>query len=141
LIQGVTANQKQTTVAEVPQPTQTPPAASSAEYIVSEVKRHKRGVLIALAVVIMGAVGIYLYNSRAGRQVNSLAVLPLINGTGDATSDYLAEGITESLIDSLSQLPNLRVNSLNSVLRYKGHEADAQAVGRELGVDAVVTEE
>jgi serine/threonine protein kinase/TolB-like protein/Tfp pilus assembly protein PilF len=132
-----TAAQQKVTLAATRQ--QTVPATSSAEYIVGEVKRHKTGVLIALAVVITAAVGIYVYNSRAGRQINSLAVLPLINGTGDPNSDYLAEGITESLIDSLSQLPNLRVNSLNSVLRYQGREADAQTVGRELGVDAVVT--
>jgi eukaryotic-like serine/threonine-protein kinase len=136
-----TVSQKKVTVAERPQQTESAAAhaTSSAEYIVGEVKRHKRGVLIALAVVITAAVGIYIYNARAGRQINSLAVLPMINGTGDPNSDYLSEGITESLIDSLSQLPNLRVNSLNSVLRYKGREADAQAVGRELGVDAVVT--
>lgn len=132
-----TVAQQKVTLGEPRQQTET--AISSAEYIVGEVKRHKRGVLIALAVIITAAVGIYLYNSRAGRQINSLAVLPLINGTGDPNSDYLSEGITESLIDSLSQLPNLRVNSLNSVLRYQGKEADAQAVGRELGVDAVVT--
>ncbi|PYS67367.1 MAG: hypothetical protein DMF69_23270, partial [Acidobacteria bacterium] len=136
-----TTNQQHTTAAELAEGTAIAGAhaPSSAEYIVGEVKRHKRGVFIALAVVIVAAVGLYIYNSRVGRQINSLAVLPLINGTGDSNSDYLSEGITESLIDSLSQLPNLRVNSLNSVLRFKGREADAQAVGRELGVDAVVT--
>lgn len=131
----VTANQKHTTVADVPQPTS---AASSAEYIAGEVKRHKRAVLIGVAAIIMAAVAIYVYNSRGGRQIHSLAVLPMVNGTGDPNSEYLSEGITESLIDSLSQLPNLNVKSLNSVLRYKS-ETDAQKVGRELGVEAVVT--
>jgi len=136
----VTANQKHATIAEVPQPTSTPaPAASSAEYIVGEVKRHKRAVLIGVAVLIIAAVAIYVYNSRAARQIHSLAVLPMVNGTGDPNSEYLSEGITESLIDSLSQLPNLHVKSLNSVLRYKGHDVDAQTLGRELGVEAVVT--
>lgn len=136
-----TVAQKKVTLEEPRQQTDTTnaPVTSSAEYIVGEVKRHKRGALIVLAVMITAAVSIYLYNSRAGRQIQSLAVLPLVNGTGDPNSDYLSEGLTESLIESLSQLPNLRVNSLNSVLRYKGHETDAQAVGRELGVDAVVT--
>jgi eukaryotic-like serine/threonine-protein kinase len=131
----VTTNQKHTTVAEVPQQTS---AASSAEYIVGEVKRHKRAVLIGVAAIMLAAVAVYIYNSRAGRQIHSLAVLPMVNGTGDPNSEYLSEGITESLIDSLSQLPNLNVKSLNSVLRYKS-ETDAQKVGRELGVEAVVT--
>ena len=136
----VTANQKHTTVAELPQRIDTSAgyAPSSAEYIVGEVKRHKRAVLAAIAAVVIAVVAIYLYTTRAGRQINSLAVLPMVNGTGDPSSEYLSEGITESLIDSLSQLPNLSVKSLNSVLRYKG-ETDAQRVGRELGVEAVVT--
>jgi TolB-like protein len=138
---ATTLDQKQSTTAKLPQRTETAGTntSSSAEYIVGEVKRHKRGLLIALAVMIAAAFGIYLYNARAGRQIKSLAVLPLVNGTGNPDSEYLSEGITDSLIDSLSQLPNLRVESLNSVMRYKGREADAQAVGRELGVDAVVT--
>ena len=136
---SITTNQKHTTVAELPQETQRPPAASSAEYIVSEVKRHKRAVLIAVAAVVIAVVAIYLYNSRGRNQIHSLAVLPMVNGTGDPNSEYLSEGITESLIDSLSQLPNLSVKSLNSVLRYKGREVDAQTIGRELGVEAVVT--
>jgi serine/threonine protein kinase/tetratricopeptide (TPR) repeat protein len=137
---SVTVNQKHTTVAELPQSTGTPAhTASSAEYIVTEVKRHKWGVLMGLAAIIIAAVAIYVYNSRAGRQIHSLAVLPMVNGTGDPNSEYLSDGITESLIDSLSQLPNLQVKSLNSVLRYKGRDVDAQTVGRELGVEAVVT--
>jgi TolB-like protein/Flp pilus assembly protein TadD len=132
----VTANQKHTTVAELPQPTS---AASSAEYIVGEVKRHKRAVLIGIAAIVIAAVAIYVYNSRAGRQIHSLAVLPMVNGTGDPNSEYLSEGITESLIDSLAQLPHLQVKSLNSVLRYKGQDIDAQTLGRELGVEAIVT--
>jgi serine/threonine-protein kinase len=136
----VTANQKHTTLAEVPQPTFTPVhTVSSAEYIVGEVKRHKRAALIGVAVIIIAAVAIYIYNARAGNQIHSLAVLPMVNGTGDPNSEYLSEGITESLIDSLSQLPNLHVKSLNSVLRYKGHDVDAQTLGRELGVEAIVT--
>ena len=136
---SVTANQKHTTVAELPKQIETPHATSSAEYIVGEVKRHKRAVLFGLAAIIIAALAIYIYNSRAPRQIHSLAVLPMVNGTGDPNSEYLSEGITESLIDSLSQLPNLSVKSLNSVLRYKGHDIDAQTVGRELGVEAVVT--
>jgi serine/threonine-protein kinase len=136
-----TTNQQQTTVAELPQgiATTATHAPSSAEYIVGEVKRHKRAVIIALAAVVVAVVAIYIYSSRSHRQIHSLAVLPMVNGTGDPNSEYLSEGITESLIDSLSQLPSLSVKSLNSVLRYKGREVDAQTIGRELGVEAVVT--
>ena len=136
-----TTNQEHTTVAERPQETATTAGhiPSSAEYIVGEVKRHKRAVIIALAAVLVAVAAIYVYNSRAGHQIHSLAVLPMVNGTGDPNAEYLSEGITESLIDSLSQLPNLSVKSLNSVVRYKAREVDAQAIGRDLGVEAVVT--
>ncbi|HEX6190108.1 MAG TPA: protein kinase [Pyrinomonadaceae bacterium] len=130
------------TAAELPQQTSAAGAVhatSSAEYLVGEVRRHKLGVLLAVAVIALAAVAIFFYYSRASREIHSIAVLPLVNASGDPETEYLSEGITESLIDNLSQLPKLRVMSLNSVLRYKGREADAQAVGRALGVEAVVT--
>lgn len=136
-----TVTGKHSTVAANSQRTDTPAprATSSAEYIVGQVKHHKRAILFGLAALVIAAVAIYIYNWRAGRQIRSLAVLPMVNGTGDPNSEYLSEGITESLIDSLSQLPNLSVKSLNSVLRYQGREVDIQTIGRELGVEAVVT--
>jgi serine/threonine protein kinase/Tfp pilus assembly protein PilF len=67
-----------------------------------------------------------------------LAVLPFVNGSADANAEYLSDGITESLINSLSQLPNLKVMCRDSAFRYKGKETDAQTVGRELGVRAVL---
>ena len=66
-----------------------------------------------------------------------LAVLPFVNGSADANAEYLSDGITESLINSLSQLPHLKVMSRDSAFRYKGKEIDAETVGRELGVRAV----
>jgi TolB-like protein/Tfp pilus assembly protein PilF len=75
----------------------------------------------------------------AAPAIESIAVLPFINVSGDPEADYLSDGITESLINILSQLPHLKVMSRNSVFRYKGREADAQAVGRELKVSAVLT--
>src|ERR1700730_7990219 len=70
--------------------------------------------------------------------IDSIAVLPFVNVAGDSNLDYLSDGIAESLINNLSQLPHLRVMSRNSAFRYKGREADAPAVGRELNVQAVV---
>jgi TolB-like protein/predicted negative regulator of RcsB-dependent stress response len=68
----------------------------------------------------------------------SLAILPFVNASADEKIDYLSEGITESIINSLSQLPQLRIMSRNAVFRYKGKEIDAQRIGRDLGVDAVL---
>ena len=67
-----------------------------------------------------------------------LAVLPFINVSGDAEMDYLSDGITENIINSLAQLPALRVMSRSTVFRYKASELDAQRIGRELNVDAVL---
>ncbi|HKY27012.1 MAG TPA: tetratricopeptide repeat protein [Pyrinomonadaceae bacterium] len=68
--------------------------------------------------------------------IDSIAVLPFVNV--NAKSEYLSDGITESLITSLAQLTNLRVTSRNSAFRYKGREVNAQTVGRDLNVQAVL---
>jgi TolB-like protein/Tfp pilus assembly protein PilF len=67
-----------------------------------------------------------------------LAVLPFVNGNADPNAEYLSDGITESLINSLSRLPNLKVMSRDSAFRYKGKDTDAQTVARELGVRTVL---
>lgn len=73
-----------------------------------------------------------------GQGLRFLAVLPFINVGNDAQTEYLSDGITESLINSLAQLPLLRVMSRSTVFRFKSNELDAQRIGRELGVDAVL---
>ena len=72
------------------------------------------------------------------RATRFLAVLPFVNASATANMDYLSDGITESIIKSLSQLPLLRVMSRSAVFRFKGNELDAQQIGRELGVDVVL---
>ncbi|MFQ5739007.1 MAG: BTAD domain-containing putative transcriptional regulator [Acidobacteriota bacterium] len=72
------------------------------------------------------------------KAVDSLAVLPFANQTGEPDLEYLCEGVTESLINSLAQLPQLRVMARTSVFRYKGTTADPRTIGRELGVRAVL---
>ena len=67
-----------------------------------------------------------------------IAVLPFLNATGDIKVEYFADGITESIINSLSRISKLRVMSRSSVFRYKGKELDPQKIGQELGVDAVL---
>jgi TolB-like protein/Flp pilus assembly protein TadD len=76
--------------------------------------------------------------SLKSKVIDSLAVLPLINEGRDTHSEYLSDGITESIINSLSQLPKLRVVPRSTVFRYKGREIDPQAAGHELGVRAVL---
>jgi serine/threonine protein kinase/Flp pilus assembly protein TadD len=72
-------------------------------------------------------------------EIDSLAILPLANASSDPGMEYLSEGITESIINSLSQLPKLRVIPRSTVFRYKGTEVDPQQAGRELNVRAVLT--
>lgn len=116
-------------------------SASSAEYIVTGIKRHRR--VTALALVSLGivvAAATYLYPLRSsGVTINSMAVLPFVNDGADPDTEYLSDGITESLTNSLSQLPNLRMIARTSTQRYKGLGVDPQTVARELGVQAVLT--
>jgi eukaryotic-like serine/threonine-protein kinase len=72
-------------------------------------------------------------------RIDSIAVLPFTNLSNDAKTEYLSDGITESLINSLSQLPNLLVLSRDTVFRYKGQNTDLPRIGRELGVRAILT--
>ena len=71
--------------------------------------------------------------------IESLGVLPLVNNSTDVTLDYFTDGLTENLINNLSQIPRLRVMARSTVFRYKGHSADPQTIGRQLGVQAVLT--
>lgn len=76
---------------------------------------------------------------QPAESIHSIAVLPFQNASGDPAMEYLSDGITESLINSLSQLPDVRVMARSTVFRYKGREHDPQLVGRELGSHAVIT--
>ncbi len=113
----------------------------SAEYVVGEVKRHKVGASL-LGLMLIAAVAGILYFSPAGagkKEIDSVAVLPFVNVSAAPEVEYLSDGITETLINNLSQLANLRVMSRNSAFRYKGREVNAHAVGQELAVGAVLT--
>src|SRR5438477_2532866 len=104
-------------------------------------KRHKLWVVLATCVAVIGlaAGGAWYLRSSRAAQIDSIAVLPFTNGGGDANTDYLSDGITESLIDSLAHVPQLKVKSRNSVFRYKGKDVDAQKAGNDLGVSALVS--
>jgi serine/threonine protein kinase/Tfp pilus assembly protein PilF len=82
----------------------------------------------------------FLWRSRSDQaQISSVAVMPFVNASNDPNSEYLSDGITESLINNLSQLPNLVVMARSSVFRYKGRDVDPQTVAKELKVQALVT--
>ena len=93
------------------------------------------------AMIALVAFGLYSSHFRSAKQtqIDSIAVLPFANGNGDSNSDYLSDGITESLMGSLARLPELKVKSRNSVFRYKGKDVDTQKIGIDLGVSALVT--
>ena len=118
---------------------------SSAEYLVTEIKRHKRGATLATAAVVIAVAAMaYFYFARngsfatSGEAIDSVAVLPFVNVSADPNTEYLSDGISDSIINSLSRLPALRVMSLNAVLPYKGKQTDSQAVGKALNVRAVL---
>ena len=77
-------------------------------------------------------------SAPGGRAIESLAVLPLVNASGDPDSEYLSEGIAETLINTFSQLPKLRVVQRSKAFRYKSANLDLQETGRELNVQALL---
>src|SRR5258705_10062182 len=116
------------------------PTASITEYLTSRIKHTWRSLVIALATLIVAVSSItYLYYSaRSASAIDSIAVLPLINATNEPDSEYLSDGITESIISNLSQLPQLKVMARSTVFHFKGKEIDPREVGRQLGVRAVM---
>ncbi len=102
-------------------------------------KPRKLAVVLVACIAVIGlAAGAWYLRSGKTAQINSIAVLPFTNGGGDANTDYLSDGITESLIDNLTHVPQLKVKSRNSVFHYKGKDVDVQKAGSELGVAALV---
>src|SRR5262245_55522833 len=102
---------------------------------------RKIAVVAAAAVVLILALSLIAFRGErpveSDATINSLAVLPFTNS--DPSTEYLSDGITESLIDSLSRMPNLKVKSSSTVFHYKGRDADPKKIGRELGVHALLS--
>jgi len=97
------------------------------------------GAMAFVFLVALVAVSAYYFGSGSRTPINSVAVLPFANASGDPNTEYLSDGITEGIIDRLSGLPNLKVISRTSAFRYKQREIDPQKVAKELGVEALVT--
>jgi eukaryotic-like serine/threonine-protein kinase len=110
-----------------------------------KVRRHWRSVfnqrnIVAALLIIASAAGAYFYFTRERADaIDSIAVLPFVNDSNNPDAEYLSEGISGSLINSLSQLPQLKVIAQSSTLKYKGKEIDPQEVANALGVQAIVT--
>jgi eukaryotic-like serine/threonine-protein kinase len=104
-------------------------------------RRDKRWTLTftALVLLIAGVVWGWRWFSERDNAIDSVAVLPFANVGNESQLEYLPDGLTESLIDSLSQLPALRVSARNTVASYKGREVDPRQAGGELQVRALVT--
>jgi serine/threonine protein kinase/Tfp pilus assembly protein PilF len=114
----------------------------SAAEMRADLKRLKRDLESSRPSTTSSASEHKVQNGRApkvrSKAIDSLAVLPLVNGTGLEETEYFSDGVTESIIGSLSQLPRMRVMARSTVFRYKGKEIDPQIVGRELNVRAVI---
>ncbi len=121
--------------------TEESPPADAEQFLKRKLQNRK--AVFALAglglLVLIGFVGFRYFNAVSKTPINSIAVLPFINQSGDATTEYLSDGLAESVIYSLSQISELRVMSRNSSFRYKGKETDAKTVGGELNAQAILT--
>ena len=109
------------------------PAASS--------QSKRIGVIVMIAFVLIASVSIgsYLYfREKSDAAIQSIAVMPFVNAGSNPDVEYLSDGMTETLINTLSQLPDLSVKARSSVFRYKGKEVEPQTVGNELNVQAIV---
>ena len=108
----------------------------------AEPVRRKPWALVAAVVALVvaaGAAGGYYFTHQAPRAIDSVAVLPLANVTANSDMDYLADGITEGVINHLSRLSQLRVMARSTVFRYRQAQQDPIQIGRDLKVAAIVT--
>ncbi len=124
------------------QSTQNVSNSSSLEYAVTTAKTHKLATAM-IGIILLSIISAIAYfgffANRSSKQINSIAVMPFENKNSDADTDYLSDGLAESLIFRLTQIPDLRVSPTSSVMRYKGKETDIAKIATELGVDAVMT--
>jgi eukaryotic-like serine/threonine-protein kinase len=97
------------------------------------------GAIVFVFVIAVIAVAAFYLGNRSHAAINSVAVLPFNNASGNPDTEYLSDGITEGIIDRLSGLPNVKVISRTSAFRYKRRDVEPQKVAKELGVEALVT--
>ena len=103
----------------------------------------KRNKLLAISsitvlLLVVGFFGYRYFSPATSKQIDSIAVMPFVNDSGNGDIEYLSDGMTETLISSLSQIPKLNVKARSSVFRYKGREIDVSKIALELNVQAVL---
>ena len=104
--------------------------------VATPAKKGKPVLVAAVVVALLAGLGWAGYNflHRAPKEIDSVAVLPLVNATANADMDYLADGITEGVINHLSRLPGLRVMARSTVFRYRQTQQDPLQIGQQLHV-------
>jgi serine/threonine protein kinase/Flp pilus assembly protein TadD len=130
----------QSTVRSHAAPTALTPSTTAS--LIGAIKPHKRGAAFVIMALLLSLAGLsyFFYSAkRAKAQLESVAVLPFVNVSNDPNMEYLSDGISESLINRLSPLPQLKVIARTSTLKYKHKEIEPQVVAKELGVQAIVT--
>lgn len=112
-----------------------PRRATAVQRLTTAIKQHKWVAAFAVLAVAMVAVGM-VYSIKPAEAIDSVAVMPFVNVSGDPNTEYLSEGMSESITNNLS--PLLKVSSVASVMRYKGKQTDPRVVGQELNVQALL---
>ena len=102
-------------------------------------KRHNIVLAIAASLLLVASAGIFIYFRRSKVGIDSIAVLPLENRSNDPDAEYISDGVTESINNSLARLPSLKVTPHSVALHFKGKAMDVRKVGDELGVQTVLT--
>ena len=102
-------------------------------------QKNRKPVLVGMAGLLLAIlVMVYFIILKPNPMIDSVAIMPFANDSGDPEMEYLSDGITESLISKLSQLADLKVMSRHSVFRFKGEEIDPKSVGQNLNVRAIL---
>src|SRR4030095_2577285 len=106
--------------------------ATTIEYVISEIKRHKTATALGFVtlVILLAGVGYLGYRYFFSRSsIHSIAVMPFVNESGDQNLEYLSDGVAGNLIETLSKVPELEVKALSTVVRYKGANSDVRRIG------------
>jgi eukaryotic-like serine/threonine-protein kinase len=109
----------------------------TSQTVSSKPKNQYLGFVLLILLIAVGGFFGYRYFVPTDR-IESIAVMPFVNESGNQDAEYLSDGMTEMLIGSLSQVPNLRVKARASVFRYKGKDTNEQTIGKELNVRAIL---
>ncbi len=112
------------------------------QFVTAGFKKHKFGLAaISLVLITLLGGGGWFYNNQAssGGAIDSIAVLPFENASGEGEDEFLSDGIAETLINSFAKIPDLRVTARSTAFRFRGRDSEPQAIGRELGVGVILT--